>query len=214
MTNVLRCDDKVPCSSCSASSPRGATRRTTHMGECGQLVRWSISWTHFACTTNRHSRLESRWSEFRILARAKLGMRRQGHGYLNILCRCIIRRSATDQREHGFLLDQQTRLWFIHLLPLPLTSFSSVQSVEVTKPPDCPSRPFLSFTLFAPRLIILIIATSHQSSVISAAHARASAVRGSASAPSACAPQSAAGPPAACSRAAPGCRARAAAART
>ena len=38
---------------------------------------------------------------------------RQGHGYLNILCRCIIRRSATDQREHvthGFLLDQQTRL--------------------------------------------------------------------------------------------------------
>ena len=34
------------------------------------------------------------------------GMRIQGHGYLNILCRCNIRRSAADQREHGFLLDQ------------------------------------------------------------------------------------------------------------
>ena len=34
------------------------------------------------------------------------GMRIQGHGYLNILCRCNIRRSATGQREHGFLLDQ------------------------------------------------------------------------------------------------------------
>jgi hypothetical protein len=34
------------------------------------------------------------------------GMRIQGHGYLNILCRGNIRRSAADQREHGFLLDQ------------------------------------------------------------------------------------------------------------
>ena len=34
------------------------------------------------------------------------GMRIQGHGYLYILCRCNIRRSATGQREHGFLLDQ------------------------------------------------------------------------------------------------------------
>ena len=34
------------------------------------------------------------------------GMRIQGHGYLNILCRCNIRRSARWQREHGFLLDQ------------------------------------------------------------------------------------------------------------
>ena len=34
------------------------------------------------------------------------GMRIQGHGYLNILCRCNIRRSARGQREHGFLLDQ------------------------------------------------------------------------------------------------------------
>ena len=34
------------------------------------------------------------------------GMRIQGHGYLNILCRCNIRRSAREQREHGFLLDQ------------------------------------------------------------------------------------------------------------
>ena len=31
------------------------------------------------------------------------GMRIQGHGYLNILCRCNIRRSAREQREHGFL---------------------------------------------------------------------------------------------------------------
>jgi hypothetical protein len=38
----------------------------------------------------------------------------------------------------------EIRLWFIHLLRL--TSSSSVQSVEVTKPPDCPSRSFLSFT--------------------------------------------------------------------
>jgi hypothetical protein len=37
-------------------------------------------------------------------------MRMQGHGYLNILCRCNIRRSATPQREHGFLLDQPYRL--------------------------------------------------------------------------------------------------------
>ena len=37
------------------------------------------------------------------------GMRIQGHGYLNILCRCNIRRSATRQREHGFLLDQHYR---------------------------------------------------------------------------------------------------------
>ena len=34
------------------------------------------------------------------------GMRIQGHGYLNILCRCNIRRSARGQRERGFLLDQ------------------------------------------------------------------------------------------------------------
>ena len=38
------------------------------------------------------------------------GMRIQGHGYLNILCRCIIRRSATRQRERGFLLDQHYSL--------------------------------------------------------------------------------------------------------
>ena len=41
-------------------------------------------------------------------------MRIQGHGYLNILCRCIFRRSAADQtkgaRVHGFLLDQHY-LW-------------------------------------------------------------------------------------------------------
>ena len=37
---------------------------------------------------------------------ARWVMRIQGHGYLNILCRCNIRRSAADQREHGFLLDQ------------------------------------------------------------------------------------------------------------
>ena len=42
------------------------------------------------------------------------GMRIQGHGYLNILCRCNIRRSAADQREHGFLLDQH--YMFIHTL--------------------------------------------------------------------------------------------------
>jgi hypothetical protein len=34
------------------------------------------------------------------------GMRIQDHGYLNILCRRNICRSATEQREHGFLLDQ------------------------------------------------------------------------------------------------------------
>ena len=38
------------------------------------------------------------------------GMRIQGHGYLNILCRCNIRRSARWQREHGFLLDQHYQL--------------------------------------------------------------------------------------------------------
>ena len=34
------------------------------------------------------------------------GIRIQGHGFLNILCGCNIRRSARWQREHGFLLDQ------------------------------------------------------------------------------------------------------------
>jgi hypothetical protein len=37
-------------------------------------------------------------------------MRIQGHGYLNILCRCNIRRSARGQREHGFLLDQHYKI--------------------------------------------------------------------------------------------------------
>ena len=46
-------------------------------------------------------------------------------------------------------------LWSIHLLRL--TSSSSVQSVEVTKPPDCPSRSFLSFTL----TLTLLISESH-----------------------------------------------------
>ena len=40
------------------------------------------------------------------LTETRWRMRIQGHGYLNILCRCNIRRSATPHREHGFLLDQ------------------------------------------------------------------------------------------------------------
>ena len=48
------------------------------------------------------------------------GMRIQGHGYLNILCRCNIRRSAADQREHGFLLDQHYIIYNLLMLLLSL----------------------------------------------------------------------------------------------
>ena len=54
------------------------------------------------------------------------GMRIQGHGYLNILCRCNIRRSAADQREHGFLLDQHYQY-----LQRPATAGFSLNSFNI-----------------------------------------------------------------------------------
>ena len=54
------------------------------------------------------------------LTETRWGMRIQGHGYLNILCRCNIRRSARGQREHGFLLDQHYSRCGLILFVCPL----------------------------------------------------------------------------------------------
>ena len=58
------------------------------------------------------------------------GMRIQGHGYLNILCRCNIRRSAADQREHGFLLDQHYACTFRFMQDTAKTAMRRVLGIR------------------------------------------------------------------------------------
>jgi hypothetical protein len=63
-------------------------------------------------------------------------MRIQGHGSLNILCRCIIRRSATRQREHGFLLDQPYAILCVILIlwqPIQLSEKRSSRASMATE---------------------------------------------------------------------------------